>query len=187
MLFLILSPLKKVSGTWLLFNKDTPIQHIPKIFSQTQGQSDSNLLCVCWEKKNPIVKWYTINDSQCFSLFVLNKKCIWHTNKRFLPTPNKLCLSQPGSFLWPAAGCLVSQVQYKNKGPVPSVILRYSANPSHLYVSSHAHRSAEAANVVWAIYHASAKPTESRIRLVNPLHFSKYKSWQKSMVLSCYF
>lgn len=94
-----------------------------------------------------------------------------------------MCLPQFGSILWHTAGCLVLHVERERERAVdlvPSVTLRSSTNPSHLYVSSHAHRSAEAAEC--CPYHLSRCRQASRThnKTVNGLHFSKYKqSWQK--------
>lgn len=131
---------EKVRGTWLLFNRDVSIQRIPKIFSLTLLDTGAILLYSMfaeqWCSYSVHLQWTTANS------FLY---CVFHPVKLYIRISYQFpkCLTQSGSFLWPAAGCLVSHVQCESQDPVPSVMLRYSANPSHLCVSSHAHRSAE--------------------------------------------
>lgn len=112
-----------------------------------------------------------------FSLVVVSEN-VYNTEATFLPTPNlSPTVKFPAVRCW--AGYLVSHVRCETQDPVPSVMLRYSVNPSHLYVSSHAHCSATAANVVCVIYHTGVKRAGRTISPVKGLHFSKNNSYDK--------
>lgn len=138
--------------------------------SLTRGQSDCT---VCLHKVRCSHSAHTQPTTAIYSLLFSVETYIYSSTKgTFLLIPNM----SPKVRKFPLAGWLaVSHVQRASQDPVPSVILRYSANPSHLYVSSHAHCAAEAANAVRAIYHTGVKSAGWTIRPVNGLHFSKYK------------